>query len=192
MDLDGAKTGKSKNRNIIKEIKKKQVDCSNSGGIRTEEDIKDLLHSGIDYIILGTMLVEKLPLIQSMMGSYGHCFIAGVDVKDGFVKTHGWLDDKGLEPIEFGKKLFDIGFKVAVYTDISKDGKMQGPNLEATKQFASQTGLRTILSGGISSHDDIEASFTLRYYDLEGVIVGKAYYEGKIDLKEMVRRCKEI
>ena len=95
VDLDGAKTGKSKNRNIIKEIKKKtKLTVQTGGGIRTEEDIKDLLHSGIDYIILGTMLVEKLPLIQSMMGSYGHCFIAGVDVKDGFVKTHGWLDDK--------------------------------------------------------------------------------------------------
>lgn len=192
VDLDGAKTGNSKNRNIIKEIKKRtNLKIQTGGGIRTEEDIKDLIHSGIDHIILGTMLTEKLKLIESMMKDYGSYFIAGIDVKDNLVKTKGWISDNGINPIELGKKLFQIGFKIAVYTDISKDGKLQGPNLDATKNFASSTGLRTILSGGVSTINDIEEAVTLRFYGLQGIIIGKAYYEGRIDLKEVISKFKD-
>lgn len=192
VDLDGAKTGNSKNRNIIKEIKRKvNLTVQTGGGIRKEEDIKDLIHSGIDYLILGTVLVEKYALIESLMPDYGRYLIAGVDVKDNLVKTKGWVDDEGLDPIVFGNKLFQTGFKIAVYTDISKDGKMEGPNIEATKLFSSKTGLHSILSGGISSMKDIEQACTLRFYGLKGIIVGKAYYEGKVNLKEAIQKFKD-
>ncbi len=192
IDLDGAKTGNGKNRQIIKEIKKRtNLKVQTGGGIRTEEDIKDLIHSGIDYLILGTMLTEKFAVVESMMADYGRYFIAGIDVKDNVVKTKGWLDGNTIDPIELGKKIFQTGFKIAVYTDISKDGKLQGPNLEATKNFAASTGLRTILSGGISSLQDIEEASTLRFYGLQGIIIGKAYYEGRINLKEAIIKFKD-
>lgn len=192
VDLDGAKTGSSKNRNIIKEIKKKtNLTIQTGGGIRSEEDIKDLIHSGIDHLIIGTMLVEKFKVIEQLMPEYGRYLIAGVDVKDNLVKIKGWQNGEGVDPIELGKKIFQIGFKVAVYTDISKDGKLQGANIEATKNFSTHTGLHSILSGGISSLNDIEEACTLRFYGLLGIIIGKAYYEGKINLKEAIQKYKD-
>ncbi len=196
VDLDGArgnKEGHIKNRNIIKEIKKRtNLKVQTGGGIRTEEDIKDLVYCGVDHLILGTVLVEKIKMIESLMGQYGEYFLAGIDVRDDVVKIKGWKDGEGVDPIELGKTLFQMGFKTAIYTDISKDGKLAGPNLEATKNFGSKTGLRTILSGGISCMDDIEHSLTLRHYGLVGIIVGKAYYENRVDLKEAIIKAKDL
>ncbi len=189
VDLDGALSGKSKNRDIIKEIKKKTgLQVETGGGIRSEEDIKDLIHSGIDYLILGTFLVEKFDKVKSLMNEYGSYLLAGIDAKDGKVMTRGWLSGDTLDAVEFGKQVFDIGFKVAIYTDISRDGKLGGPNVEATKIFSSKTGLHTIISGGISSMKDVEESATLRFFGLKGIIIGKAYYEKKISLKDVISK----
>ncbi|HQH29408.1 MAG TPA: HisA/HisF-related TIM barrel protein, partial [Spirochaetota bacterium] len=93
-----------------------------------------------------------------------------------------------IDSIEFGKNLFQNGFKIAIYTDISRDGRLAGPNIEATKMFSNKTGLHVILSGGVSSEEDIKSAKTLIYFGLIGIIVGKAYYENKLDLKEIIKK----
>lgn len=191
IDLDGASSGKSKNRAIIKQIKKEtKLTVQTGGGIRTEDDILDLIHAGIDKIILGTMLVEKFDVIEKIAMEYKSHLLAGIDVKDGTVKTKGWKEGEGIDPIELGKKVFQAGISTAVYTDISRDGKLTGPNIEATKDFATKTGLHVIISGGISNENDILEASTLQYYGILGIIVGKAYYEGKVDLKKIFKKHK--
>ncbi|HOV14669.1 MAG TPA: 1-(5-phosphoribosyl)-5-[(5-phosphoribosylamino)methylideneamino]imidazole-4-carboxamide isomerase [Spirochaetota bacterium] len=192
IDLDGAKSGFSVNRQIIKKIKKETgLTIQTGGGIRTEEDVQDLLFEGIDYLILGSILTEKLDSAKKWIDNFGEYFIAAVDVKNNILQTRGWLKESGEKAIDFGKKLSQSGFKTAVYTDISKDGKLEGPNIEDTKTFSSKTGLHVILSGGVSSEDDIKEAKTLTYYGLTGVIVGKAIYEGKVDLRNAIKKYQD-
>jgi phosphoribosylformimino-5-aminoimidazole carboxamide ribotide isomerase len=187
IDLDGAKTGKSTNRDIIKMIKKEtDLEVQTGGGIRTEDDVKELIEAGIDNIILGTVLVEDLDMASGWVEKYGNRFLAAIDVRDNILQTRGWLKSGGIDAIEFGKKLFQLGFKTAIFTDISKDGTLAGPSIESARLFSTTTGLRIILSGGIGSLDDIRESKTLVYYGMSGLIVGKAYYDGKVDIKTAV------
>lgn len=191
VDLDGAATGKSINRKLIKEIKKSTgLAVQTGGGIRTMEDVEELVAAGIDHIILGTILVENFELVKKMLAKYQKHLIAGVDARDNIVKVRGWKDGEGVDALQLGKELFQAGFKTAVYTDIAKDGKLQGPNISATKEFMT-TGLNCILSGGISSLQDIIDAAKLGTDGLEGIIVGKAYYEGKVDLKAAFNAVKE-
>ena len=192
VDLDGAKSGFSINRQIIKKIKKvTNLTVQTGGGIRTDEDVQDLIFEGIDYLVLGTILVEKLDMVKKWIEDFGEYFLASVDVKDNKIQSRGWLKDEGIDSIKFGKDLFQAGFKTAIFTDISKDGKLEGPNIEDAKKFSSNSGLHLILSGGISSEDDIISAKTLTYYGLTGVIIGKAIYEGKINLKEIIEKYQE-
>jgi len=192
IDLDGAKSGFSSNRQIIKKIKRETgLTIQTGGGIRTEEDVQDLLFEGIDYLILGSILTEKLNYVEKWIKNFGDYFIAAVDVKNNIVQTRGWLKESGEDPINFGKKLFQAGIKTAIYTDISKDGKLSGLNVEDPKTFSSKTGLHVMLSGGVAKEDDIKEAKTLKYYGLVGVIVGKAFYEGKIDLKNIIVKYQD-
>jgi phosphoribosylformimino-5-aminoimidazole carboxamide ribotide isomerase len=192
IDLDGAKSGKSINRQIIKQIKEEtKLIIETGGGIRTDDDVAELIDANIDYLILGTILIENIDLVKKWIGKFEGRFIAGIDVKNDIIQTRGWLNQSGINSIEFGRKLFQMGFKTAIYTDISKDGKMAGPNIESSKEFSVETGLKLILSGGVSSESDIIAAKTLTYYGLTGIIIGKAYYEGKINLAEVLKKYQE-
>ena len=187
VDLEGAKTGISKNREIIKKIKKEtNLIIQTGGGIRTENDVKELVNSGIDYLILGTILIENLKIVNQWIDTYGEKFMAGIDIKNNTIKTKGWTKDETIDPIQFGNKLKKIGFKSIVFTDISKDGKLQGPNIETTKNFALKTKLKVILSGGISNIKDIHDINNFTNLGIIGIIIGKAFYEGKINLKEAI------
>ncbi len=193
VDLDGAKTGNSINRDIIKIIKNMTgLVIETGGGIRTEDDIRELLDAGIDHLILGTVLVENPAMVSTWIDKYEGSLIAGIDAKNNVVKIRGWLDGEGLDAIDFGRKLFGMGFRTAVYTDISKDGKLQGANTEATGEFASKTGLDVILSGGVSGIDDIEKIVRLDESKIVGAIIGKAYYEGRINLKEAIAKYQQL
>jgi len=189
IDLDGAKTGSGKNRQIIKNIKKETgIEIESGGGIRTESDIKELLDAGIDYLILGTLLAEETALAEKWIKAYGaQKFIAGIDVKNNVVKTKGWLSGEGLDPVLFGKKVRSFGIVNAVYTNISKDGKLEGPDIEGTKNFSEGSKLKVILSGGVTAGEDIEKAKNIIGKNLFGVIVGKAFYEGKIDIKNVIK-----
>lgn len=194
VDLDGARgniDGSRKNREMICKIKKEiGLEIETGGGIRCEDDMKELISFGVDYLILGTILVEQFPMIEKLFPVYGKHFIAGIDVRNNVVKTRGWKEGEGVNPIDLGKKLYQLGFKTAVYTDISVDGKLTGPNIEATKNFCNNTKLQAILSGGVSCIDDIRNAKAVAADEFEGVIVGKAYYEGRIDLKQAVAELR--
>jgi phosphoribosylformimino-5-aminoimidazole carboxamide ribotide isomerase len=193
IDLDGAKSGSSKNREIIKLIKKELgIEIETGGGIRTRDDAKELIDAGIDRLILGTVITEKLGEVKEWLKSFGaDRFIAGIDVKDNVVKTKGWLEGSGLNPIAFGMELFLSGFTTAIYTDISKDGKLSGPNIEDAKNFAETTRLGVILSGGISSLNDIENAVNNIKSGLSGIIIGKAHYEGRIDIMSAIKKFQD-
>jgi phosphoribosylformimino-5-aminoimidazole carboxamide ribotide isomerase len=192
VDLDGAKSGLSKNREIIKEIKNKTgLIVETGGGIRSLNDIKELKDAGIDFLILGTILTEKLDEVSKWVNIYKDSLIAGIDVKNGMVMTRGWVKDEGLNAIDFGKNLIKLGFTTSVFTDISKDGKLQGPNIEETKKFGEKTGLNIILSGGVSSDNDIKNAKVEISKNLTGIIIGKAFYEGKINLKDVINSYQD-
>jgi len=192
VDLDGAKTGSSVNRKIIKKIKKEtDLIIETGGGIRKEDDIKELLDSGIDYLILGTILVENFSLVEKWTDKYKNQLIAGIDVKNNFIKTHGWEKNEKITAIPFGKKIKNIGIKTAVFTDISKDGMLKGANIEDTKNFALKTGLNVILSGGITDESDIKKVYEIQEAGIIGIIIGKAYYEGKINLENIIKKYQK-
>ncbi|MCG8571906.1 MAG: 1-(5-phosphoribosyl)-5-[(5-phosphoribosylamino)methylideneamino]imidazole-4-carboxamide isomerase [Spirochaetes bacterium] len=187
VDLDGAKTGQSINRSIIKDIKQQtNLKIETGGGIRSDQDVEELISAGIDYVILGTLLVENFELTIKLAKKYPGQVIAGIDVKNNVIKVKGWLEGEALDPLEFGKKCYQNGISSAVFTDISRDGKLQGPNLDSTQKFA-QCGLNIILSGGVTTIDDIHKAQEVLVHQLEGVIIGKAYYEGKIDLEKTLQ-----
>ncbi len=188
IDLDGAKTGNSINRKVIKEIKiKTGLEVETGGGIRTENDIKELIDAGIDYLIFGTLLVENYPLVEMSVKKYGNRFIAGVDVRENKLQTRGWLEGDETDIFSLGNRLKEIGIKTSIFTDISKDGKLKGPNTDDTIGFADKTGLNVIVSGGVKDIGDIEFIYSKKHRLIEGVIVGKAYYEGRIDLENAIK-----
>lgn len=188
VDLDGASTGISVNRQIITRIKKETgLIVQTGGGLRTEKDIKELVGSGIDYLVLGTILVASLQLVQSWITKYGSIFLASIDVKENKIQSRGWIKNEGIDAFSFGKQIFESGINSAIYTDISRDGTLKGPNIDGAKEFINKTNLNIILSGGISDANDLKKSIKVINKNLTGIIIGKAYYEGKIDLPQVIK-----
>lgn len=184
VDLDSAKDGGDANFDIICQIAKEtDLFIQTGGGIRSEEKIKKYVDAGIDRLILGTAAINNFPFLCDMVKKYGSHIAVGVDAKDGFVAVNGWLEVTKVNSFEFCKKLADNGVETVVYTDISKDGKLSGTNVEAFKDLKKIKNLDVIASGGISSMDDIKA---LCEFDCYGAIIGKAIYENRIDLKEVL------
>ncbi len=185
IDLDGANTDDPINmisiRNIIKRI---SIPVQVGGGIRTLERAQMLLELGVQRIIIGTAAIENLNLLQTLISLYGNRIVVSIDAHHGIVKTRGWKISTGIKSIDLVKTLESIGVQSIVYTDISKDGMLEGPNLDMYQVLKQQTKIGIIASGGITTIEDLKS---LQAIHLEGAIVGKAYYEGKIDLKEAIR-----
>ena len=187
VDLDGAKDGEPKNIKIIKKIAiRLKIPIEVGGGIRKLEVIDDLIHSGIDRVILGTSSIDNPELIKMACDKYGEKIAVGIDVKEGKVAVKGWVEvsDKGAE--ELAKQLIILGVKRFIYTDIMKDGTLTGPNIESVKTFAKALIVPVIASGGVSSKEDVEHLKGLSKYGVEGCIIGKALYEGKVKLEEVL------
>lgn len=187
VDLDGAKAGKPTQMAIVNEIiKSVDIPIQIGGGIRSIETVEQYLKIGVQRIILGTAALEDQELLKKALQLNSNAIAVGVDVRDGYVATSGWLNTSKVQAIEFGKMLVDIGVSTFIYTDISKDGTLTGPNSEATKEFAQKTKANVIASGGVSSKEDL---IELRKFEADGVVgavVGKALYTGKISLKEII------
>ncbi|MBQ7875745.1 MAG: 1-(5-phosphoribosyl)-5-[Clostridia bacterium] len=189
VDLDGARSGNGKNREIIKEIcKKVTMRVQTGGGIRTMDDIDALLSAGVARVILGTAAVKNFALVEEACKKYPGRIAVGIDAKNGFVATDGWEKVSTLTAVEFAKKVEKAGVRTVIYTDIATDGAMCGPNIEAMREMVSETGLEVIASGGVSCIDDIKA---LLKTGVEGAITGRAIYDGKLDLAEAVKLCNE-
>ena len=184
VDLDSAKDGGDTNFNIICQIAKEtNLFIQTGGGIRSEDKIKKYIDAGINRLILGTAAINNFPFLCEMVKIYGSHIAVGVDAKDGYVAVNGWLEVTKVNSFDFCNKLRDNGVETVIYTDISKDGKLSGTNVEAYKELKKIKNLNIIASGGISSMNDIKE---LCEFDCYGAIIGKAIYENRIDLKEVL------
>ena len=184
VDLDGAKDGNLANFDVIEQIAKNcGMFVQVGGGIRDEERIKKYIDCGVGRVILGTVAVENFAFVEQMAKKYGDKIAVGVDAKDGFVAIHGWKTVTAVQSVDFCQKLRDAGVKTVIYTDISKDGGMKGTNLGIYRQLAKIEGLDVVASGGITFYDELTTLDSMGTY---GAILGKALYEGLLDLKKAV------
>jgi len=184
VDLEGAKDGTTPNLKTISEI----VSSTNlftevGGGIRNMDTIQAYLNIGVDRVILGTAAVTDDRFLTSAISEYGNKVAVGIDIKDGYVAIKGWTERSAYTCDSFFEKMQNVGVQTVICTDISKDGAMQGTNLQLYQRLSQAYHMDIIASGGVSSLDDIKA---LRAMNLYGAIVGKAYYTGAIDLKEAI------
>jgi len=183
VDLDGARTGKFTNIPFIKEIAKiVKIPVQVGGGIRTKENVEELLNSGIDRVILGTSVIESPAFVKEMSKRYGERIAVSIDARGGKTAIKGWQLVSEKSPTDIASQAKQMGVMRFIYTDISKDGMMAGPNIEELKAFASFVKARVIASGGVSSYKDIEELKKLSTLGVEGCIIGKALYNGAIDL----------
>ena len=183
VDLDGAKDGECINLETIRKIRENiLIPIELGGGIRNEETAGLYLDEiGINRIILGTSAINNPDFLEKMIKKYGpERIVVGVDVKDNCVSISGWIENSKINYIDFIKKLEKIGVKYIVATDISKDGTLEGPNFEMYAKIKQNSNINVIVSGGIKNSENIYESAKLNYY---GCIVGKAYYEKKVDKK---------
>lgn len=188
VDLEGAKDGTTPNIETVKQIANEtSLFCEIGGGIRDIKTVEKYLSSGVDRVILGTAAVKDEAFLRQAIEIYGDKIAVGIDIKDGFVAIKGWTESSGIDPFEFTKKMQDLGVKYIICTDVSKDGAMQGTNLELYKALSEKFGISITASGGVSSLDDI---IELKKMDIYGAIIGKAYYIGAIDLKEALEAAK--
>lgn len=182
VDLDGAKDGKRINdRFVIEAAKQLKVKVQIGGGIRSEEDILHYLENGITRVIIGSIAVSNPEFAIEMIKKYGEQIVVGIDAKNGYVATHGWLTTSEVKAVDLSKRFADAGAGTFIFTDIATDGTLSGPNIAAVCEMAEVTGKTVIASGGVSSLADLSA---LHAEGVKGTIVGKALYENRFTLKE--------
>jgi phosphoribosylformimino-5-aminoimidazole carboxamide ribotide isomerase len=184
VDLDGARTGIPKNVNIIKSINKEvKIPIQVGGGIRNFDLIKDLIDSGLDRIILGTTAVKNPNLLATVCEKFHNQIAVSIDAKGSYAASEGWTQVSKKDIFTLAKEAVELGVRRFIYTDISRDGMLEGPNFEGIKNFASSIDVPVIASGGVTTQEDIQK---LKEIGVEGCIVGKALYEGKIKLEEIL------
>ena len=184
VDLDGAKDGKFENLDAVKEILSTGIKAELGGGIRTIEHIKILLDLGLDRVILGSSALN-LDFVKEAVLKFGNDkIVVGIDCENMNVKTHGWLKDTNLNAIDFALSLKEIGIKTIIFTDISKDGTLEGINQEQTSKMVKETGMDIIASGGAKSILDVKAA---KEIGCKGIILGKSLYAGEIKLEDALK-----
>ena len=185
VDLDGAVEGIPKNKETIKKIVQSiKMPVEIGGGIRDMEVVKDYLGTrGVKRVIIGTIAQENPKFVEKVCKMFPKGIVVGIDAIDGAVATRGWVRVTQEKAVDLAKRLKDLGVYCIIYTDISKDGMLTGPNVKATKEMVRAVNIPIIASGGMSSVKDIES---FKGVKLEGIIIGKALYTGDIDLKEAI------
>lgn len=182
VDLDGAKKGEPVNTNIIKEIlEKTSLKVEVGGGIRKMEHIETYINLGVSTVILGSIALKNPGLVKEAVLRYGNKIAVGIDAKDGYAKSEGWLEGSNVKYLDLAKAMEASGVKNIIYTDISKDGTLGGVNLEHMKLLQETVSISLTASGGVSSLKDIES---LKKMNIYGVIIGKALYNGSFTLEE--------
>jgi phosphoribosylformimino-5-aminoimidazole carboxamide ribotide isomerase len=191
VDLDGAFAGVPKNREAIKAIVAAiDIPAELGGGIRDLATIEAYLDLGIERVILGTVAKENPALVQKACRLFPGRIVVGIDARDGLVAIRGWADVTEKKATELAKEMEVFGVAAIIYTDIARDGMMQGPNIEATKALAESISIPVIASGGVSSLDDIRQLLAIEASGVSGVITGKAIYTGALDLRAAVALTK--
>ena len=187
VDIDGAFKGKSINQKVILDIKKNsKTKIQVGGGIRTQESASFYLNNGIDRVVLGTIALENPKIIEQLCENYPGRIAVGIDAKKGMVATEGWSKTSTIEVGKLSKLYENIGVSCVIFTDIEKDGLMEGVSLNQLKNLLKNTKLNVIASGGVSSLDDLKKLKSLEKENLIGVISGKAIYENKFSVNKAV------
>jgi phosphoribosylformimino-5-aminoimidazole carboxamide ribotide isomerase len=188
VDLDGAKDKKIGNLSIVEKIAgTTTLKIDFGGGIRSDEDLKMVFNAGAEQVTAGSIAVTHPELFLSWLSEYGPCkLILGADHKNGKISTGGWLENSDRDLISFLSDYRSKGVKYSICTDIDRDGMLNGPSVELYREILEKVDLDLIASGGISSIEDVEK---IRETGCEGVIIGKAFYEGRITLKELGKQC---
>lgn len=185
VDLDGAEAGISKNLEVITSIVKKvKTPVQVGGGIRSYEAAENLLSNGVQRIILGTTAIKNKELIKKLVNKYDDRVVVSIDAKDGKVAIDGWINKTDVTAYSLVADMEEMGVRTIVYTDISKDGMMQGPNFREYSTLLEKFNIDIIASGGVSTLEDVER---LRAMDVYGCIIGKALYCGAIKLEDVTR-----
>ncbi|WP_440603232.1 1-(5-phosphoribosyl)-5-[(5-phosphoribosylamino)methylideneamino]imidazole-4-carboxamide isomerase [Bacillus sp. GB_SG_008] len=185
VDLDGAVTGRSENLSVIEDIcKAVRISVQVGGGIRSIAAIETLLAAGVMKVILGTAALYDRSFVEEAVRLYGDKIIVGIDAKNGYVATRGWLDVSETSYVQLAKEMEKVGVQTLIFTDISRDGTLTGPNFEQLQKLQDEVSLQIVASGGVSSLADVEK---LQDMNLYGVIIGKALYDKKVILEEALQ-----
>jgi len=193
VDLNGAFAGEPVNGEVVKAIAQAypELPLQIGGGIRDAETIQAYLDAGVDYVIIGTKAVKEPEFVTEMCKQFPGHIIVGIDAKDGMVATDGWAEVSSVAAVDLAKQFANDGVSAIVYTDINRDGMMQGVNVEATANLAKESGIPVIASGGITNMDDIKNLCEVADQGICGAITGRAIYEGTLDVAEAQRFCDE-
>ena len=188
VDLDGALTGEAVNLDIIQEIVSKfDLKVEIGGGVRNFESIQKYTDVGVEKVILGSAAIKDKKFLKDACQKYSNKIALGLDAKDGYLSIFGWKENSNKLTVDFLKEVNDYGVSRLIYTDINKDGTKSSPNFEETKKIAAISNCSVIISGGVSSIDDIKKAKNLNSKNIEGIIVGKAIYDGDIKLDELAK-----
>lgn len=194
VDLDGAFAGKPENREVIKEIAKTfpDMEIQVGGGIRDADTIEDYISNGINYVIVGTKAINDPGFLKQICKDYRGHVILGLDAKEGLLALDGWANLSDKSAITFAKEVASYGIEAIVFTDIARDGMMQGFNADATAALARETSIPVIASGGMTNLDDVKRLCTVAQDGVMGAIIGRAIYEGTINLTEAQTLADEL
>ena len=186
VDLDGALTGETVNLDIIQNIVSKfNLKIEVGGGIRNSDSIQKYIDAGVEKVILGSAAIKDKIFLKESCEKFPDKIALGLDAKDGHLSVNGWKENSNQLTLDYLKEVNDYGVSRLIYTDINRDGMKQSPNFEETSKVAEISNCPVIISGGVSSIDDIKKAKNLK--NVEGIIVGKAIYDGDIKLKELVK-----
>lgn len=192
VDLDGAFQGMPKNIEIVKSIRAAiQIPIEFGGGVRNMKTIDSLIEGGIDHVILGTIAVYHPEILREAADKYGDKIILALDVKDSKVAIAGWKETTTIDALELAAKAKELGIREIIYTDIKKDGMMEGPNLDGLEKIAVKSGVNIIASGGVSKLEDVSNIKKLESKGVIGAIVGKALYTEDIKLEEAIKMAEK-
>ena len=188
VDLDGALIGETVSLNIIKDIiKKYDLNIEVGGGVRSIDSIKKYSDVGVEKVILGSAAIKDKNFLEKACEKFPNQIALGLDAKDGYLSVSGWKENSNIKTLDFLKEVNDLGASRLIYTDINQDGMKQGPNFEETSKVADTSNCPVIISGGVSSINDIKKAKEIQNKNIEGIIVGKAIYDGDISLDELVK-----
>ena len=185
VDLDGAKDGVRKNADIVRAVAQSVgLKVELGGGIRSMSDLEEVFALGVYRAVIGSAAVSHPEFVKEAVERYGERIAVGIDTRNGKVKTAGWIEDSGLDYLDFARQMQDIGVKTIIFTDIETDGTLQGPAFEKLAALQKNVTCNIIASGGVSNNEDIRK---LAGMELYGAIIGKAYYAGTIDLAQAAK-----
>lgn len=186
VDLDGAFTGEPRNWDCVRAILGAvRIPVQLGGGLRTRQQISDALGMGVSRCVVGTKACEPA-FVKTLVAEFGERVAVGIDARDGFVAVKGWVEKTSLAAVEFAQQISELGVRTIIFTDIATDGTLTGPNYKAVSAVCGAVKCNIIASGGVSTSDDVRCLRELKRPNLAGVIIGKALYDGRVQLKDVL------